>query len=175
MSEAWYALHVKPRLEHHVHHQLRDKGYDSFLPTSISRRKWSDRTKTLSLPLFPGYVFCRFDIHSRLPVMVTPGVQAVVSVGKTPAEIDEAEIAAIQLVVQSGLQTQPWPYVSVGDKVQVEEGPLAGLTGIVIREKNFCRLIISISLLMRSVSVEIDRSAISVVKDPKPTAIVSVA
>ena len=66
MSDSWYALHVKPRFEKYVTGQLSVKGYETFMPSYVSKRKWSDRVKTLSLPLFPGYVFCRFDLHTRL-------------------------------------------------------------------------------------------------------------
>src|SRR5215475_4384076 len=162
MSDGWYALHVKPRFEKYVTGQLSVKGYETFMPSYVSKRKWSDRVKTLSLPLFPGYVFCRFDLHTRLPVLVTPGVMAVVGVGKAPVAIADEEILAIQRVIDSGLPTQRWPYLNCGESVRVEAGPLEGLTGIVVRMKGSDRLIVSVSLLMRSVSVEIDR------KDVKP-------
>jgi len=160
MSECWYALHVKPRFEKYVTGQLSGKGYETFLPSYESKRKWSDRVKTLSLPLFPGYVFCRFNVHSRLPVLVTPGVMAVVGVGKTPAPIEESEVSAIRQVIESGLPAQRWPYLNEGEMVRVETGPLEGLTGIVTRLKGRDHLVVSVSLLMRSVSVEIDRESV---------------
>src|SRR5689334_11204593 len=160
MSDLWYALHVKPRFEKYVTGQLVGKGYDTFLPSYSTKRKWSDRVKTLELPLFPGYVFCRFNVNTRLPILITPGVMAVVGVGKAPAAIDEAEITAIQQVIKSGLPAQRWPYLNCGEIVRVETGPLEGLTGIVVRIKGFDRLVVSVSLLMRSVSVEIDRASV---------------
>ena len=156
--ESWYALHVKPRFEKYVTGQLSEKGYETLLPSYVSKRKWSDRVKTLSLPLFPGYVFCRFNVHARLPILVTPGVMAVVGVGKCPIAIEEEEIVVIQRVIDSGLPTQRWPYLNCGEKVRVEAGPLEGLTGIVVRMKGCDRLVVSVTLLMRSVSVEIDRN-----------------
>ena len=105
------------------------------MPSYVSKRKWSDRVKTLSLPLFPGYVFCRFDLHTRLPILVTPGVMAVVGVGKAPVAIEDGEILAIHRVIDSGLPTQRWPYLNCGEMVRVETGPLEGLTGIVVRMK----------------------------------------
>jgi len=158
MNECWYALHVKPRFEKYVTGQLSVKGYETLLPSYVSKRKWSDRVKTLSLPLFPGYVFCRFNVNARLPILVTPGVMAVVGVGKAPVAIEEHEISAIQQVIDSGLPTQRWPYLNCGEMVRVETGPLEGLTGIVVRMKGCDRLVVSVSLLMRSVSVEIDRN-----------------
>jgi transcriptional antiterminator NusG len=165
MNDCWYALHVKPRFEKYVTSQLEGKGYETFLPTYISKRKWSDRVKSISLPLFPSYVFCRFDIHSRLPIVITPGVMAVLGAGKIPTPVDESELSAVQHIAESGLATHPYPYLAAGERVRVEAGPLEGLTGIVLREKGYDRLIVSVSLLMRSVSVEIDRNCV------KPTGV----
>jgi transcription antitermination factor NusG len=156
MSEQWYALHVRPRFEKHVQTHLEEKGYEVFYPTYTSTRQWSERVKSLSFPLFPGYVFCRFNVHARLPILITPGVNQVVGSGKTPITVDEAELAAIRRVMQSGVAAQPWPYLKVGETVQIENGPLEGLTGIVTRLKSSERLVVSVSLLMRSVAVELD-------------------
>ena len=153
----WYALHTRPRFESHVQMHLEEKGYEVFLPTYVSTRQWSDRVKSFSMPLFPSYLFCRFDINARLPILVTPGVHSVVGIGRAPVPVGEVEIAAIRHVLHSGIPTQPWPYLQIGEEVSVERGPLEGLNGIVIREKGADRLIISVALLMRSVSVEIDR------------------
>jgi transcription antitermination factor NusG len=156
MSEHWYALQVRPRFERHVQVHLEEKGYPVFYPTYNVSRQWSDRVKTLSLPLFPGYMFCKFSVHARLPILVTPGVNQVVGVGKTPAMVQEDELNAIRRVIESGLAAQPWPYLKIGDSVQIETGPLEGLTGIVTRIRNSYRLVVSVSLLMRSVAVELD-------------------
>ena len=166
MSEFWYALQVRPRFEKHVQTHLEDKGYEVFYPTFTTTRQWSDRVKSLSFPLFPGYVFCRFNVHARLPILITPGVNQVVGAGKTPTVVDEAELSAIRRVMQSGVAAQPWPYLRVGETVQIENGPLEGMTGIVTRIKNSCRLVVSVSLLMRSVSVELDSHWIKPVSSP---------
>jgi transcription antitermination factor NusG len=160
MTDLWYALHVKPRFEKYVETHLAEKGYDVFLPTYTAKRKWSDRVKSISLPLFPSYLFCRFPINSRLPILVTPGVNFIVGVGKTPVAVDEQEIHDIRCVMRSGAGMQPHPYLQVGEMVRVEEGPLEGLTGIILRSKGNDRLLVSVSLLMRSVSVELDRTAV---------------
>jgi len=156
MSDQWYALHVRPRFEKHVETHLEEKGYEVFYPTYTTTRQWSDRIKSLSLPLFPGYVFCRFNLHSRLPILVTPGVNQVVGAGKTPITVDESELLSIRRVLESGVAAQPWPYLKIGETVSIENGPLEGMTGIVTRIKNSYRLVVSVSLLMRSVAVELD-------------------
>ena len=157
-NDLWYALKIRPRLEWVVAANLTAKGYDLLLPTYKTKRRWSDRIKTLELPLFPGYLFCQFDVTTRLPILQTPGVCSIVGIGKCPEPINEAEIDAIRTVVGSGVAYQPHPYLSVGQQVQVEHGALTGLVGIVTQVKSDFRLIISVHLLMRSVSVEIDRA-----------------
>jgi len=160
LSDRWYALHVRRRFEKFVENQLSDKGYETFVPTYLSKRKWSDREKSLSLPLFPSYVFCRFNVNNRLPVLTTPGVNCLLGIGRSPTAVDEIEIAALKQVVDSEVPTQPSPYVSIGEIVHVEDGPLKGLVGIVVRTRGAHRLIVSVSLLMRSISVEIDRATV---------------
>src|SRR5215471_12287713 len=122
---------------------LHNKGYEYFLPTYKSKRKWSDRTKILEMPLFPGYLFCQFDVLNRLPILTTPGVSFIVGIGKNPEAIGLQEIDAIRTVVHSGVVYEPHPYVNVGELVRVEYGSLSGLTGLVIDHKNESRLIIS--------------------------------
>jgi transcription antitermination factor NusG len=156
MSSAWYALHVKGRFEKVVDTQLQRKGYETFLPTYVSKRTWSDRVKFLSLPLFPNYLFCHFDIGARQPVLLIPGVKSVVGSGKIPIPVDRSEVASLRQLMNSGLDAFPSPYLSKGQRVYVTTGPLKGLTGIVVCVNGRYRLTISVSLLMRSVSVELD-------------------
>ena len=146
---------------------LQNTGYECYLPVRRSTRRWSDRWKQIETPLFPGYFFCRMDPHNRLPVLSTPGVNQIVGVGKTPVPVDEEEIAALQRVQESSLSTSPWPYVEVGQVATVGEGPLKGVTGIVMRIKSEIKLILSVNLLRRSVAVEIDRNWIDDVVAPQ--------
>jgi transcription antitermination factor NusG len=164
----WYALQVRPRFEKLIASTLVNKGYDGFLPLYHHRSRWSDRIKEVDLPLFPGYLFCRFDINSRLPILVTPGVMKVVGIGKTPYPVEDAEIAALQSIVISGLQAEPRSYLNVGEKVRIEIGPLAGVEGILMSLKGSHRLVVSVGLLQRSVSVEIDESWVVPIKPHHP-------
>ena len=154
----WYAVQIQARLGSIASATLRGKGYEEFLPLYRARRRWSDRTKQLELPLFPGYLFCRFDVSDRLmPILTTPGVIAIVGAGKTPVPVDDEEIEAIRAILRSGLAAQPWPFLRVGSKVYIEGGPLEGLEGIITNTDKVYRLIVSVNLLQRSVAVEIDR------------------
>jgi transcription antitermination factor NusG len=158
--KAWFALQVRSRWENATEGLLQNKGFETLLPTYPATRRWSDRSKIVESPLFPGYVFCRFDIHDRLPVLITPGVISVVGRGKTPIAVAESEITALQIVIRSGIQTQPWPYLEIGERVQIKNDVLEGMEGILTSFKGHQRVIISVVLLQRSVALEIDRSRI---------------
>jgi len=157
----WFALQVRTRHESGVANYLHGQGYESFLPLYKCRRRWSDRVKEVQTPLFPGYLFCRFDPRDRLPVMKTPGVMQIVGVNRVPVPVDEVEISAIQTLVMSGIPNQPWPFLQVGERVRIESGSLCGFEGILMDFKGTHRLVLSITLLQRSVSVEIDSAFVS--------------
>jgi transcription termination/antitermination protein NusG len=166
-GDRWFALSVRARWEYSTESLLRCKGFETFLPTYKSRRKSDGRFKGTTLPLFPGYVFCRFDAQKRLPILVTPGVISVVGSGKIPIPLDDSEIAAIQTVVESGLPAQPWPYLEIGEKVRIKDEALGGLEGILISFRKAHRIVVSVSLLRRSVALEIDRSRVVPIRLPR--------
>jgi transcription antitermination factor NusG len=153
----WYAIRVRSNFEQTVSASLAARGLEAYLPVIKVRRRWSDRIKSIDQPLFPGYVFCRFDAGHRLPVLEAPGVIGPIAFGKQLAAIPEEEIAAIQTMLQSSLPVQPYPFLQTGQKIRIARGPLAGVEGIVVEIKREFRLVASVTLLQRSVSVEIDR------------------
>jgi transcription antitermination factor NusG len=167
----WFAVLVKTGREKTANLLLENAGYECFLPVNQSTRRWSDRTKLIDVPLFPGYLFCRMNPHNRLTVLMTPGVIQIVGVGKTPIPVEEEEIAAIQRVQRSGLSAMPWPYMQVGNVAEILEGPLRGLTGIVVKIKSGVKLVLSVSLLQRSVAVEVERGWVGQARTGKPTEI----
>lgn len=162
----WLALQVRSRREGIIVAQLRRQGYECFHPTYKSLRKWSDRVKELNQPLFPGYLFCRFDFKSRRNLLVTPGVIQIVGNGKTP--IADVEIEAIQLAQTSGLPSQPWPYLEVGERVRVNYGSMSGLEGILVNFKGNHRVLLSITLLQRSVAIEVDLAWVTPLREQQP-------
>jgi len=157
VSAQWYAIRVKSRCEKVVATMARNRGFEEIVPLYRSRRHWSDRMQAVDLPLFPGYVFCRLDPQHRLPLLTIPGVLHFVGIGKTPIAIDEREIVAIQTAIRSGLDVEPWDFCEVGQRVRLERGPLAGVEGIYLGMSKEKRLIVSVSLLRRSIAVTIDR------------------
>jgi len=167
-NHEWYAVQLKTRFEKVVAQHLRRQGYEQYLPTYRSRRQWSDRVKKIQSPLFPGYIFCKFDIANRLPLLMIPGVRSVLSFGGTPTPIPEEEIVAVQRVAQSGMHYEPWSKtagIALGRRIQVKVGPLQGLQGVIVRVKDNHHLVISIALLQRCVSVEIDRDSVISIDD----------
>jgi transcription antitermination factor NusG len=169
----WYALHVRTRFEKVVSRNLKGKGYEEFLPLYKRTSRWSDRTKEIELPLFPGYVFCRFNPLERLPILQIPGVNSVVGFGKDFLPVEDAELNAVRFVLSSGSLCEPWPFLTIGQRVRVEYGPLAGMEGLVTNVKNACRLVISVNMLQRSVGVEIDRDCLTPIPDNAPNKIAS--
>ncbi|MES1260690.1 MAG: UpxY family transcription antiterminator [Acidobacteriota bacterium] len=167
-AHLWYALRVRSRSELSVATILRGKGYEEFLPLYRSTHRWSDRVKAVDLPLFPGYLFCRLDVRDRLlPVLTTPGVVSFVGAGRTPIPVAGHEVTAIQAIVRSGLAALPWPSLATGEKILIERGPLAGLEGITLKVDGKCRLVVSVPLLQRSVTVEIERRWVRPIPDRK--------
>ena len=159
-SFPWYALQVASRCEKAVASGLALRGYCEFVPLFRSRRRWSDRFQDVDLPLFPGYVFCQLDVNHRLPALLIPGVVRIVGLGKTPIPVDENEIGAVQAVVRSGLLLQPWPFLKAGQSVTIAEGPLRSVTGILTQIDGSDRLVVSITLLQRSLAVAIPRRSV---------------
>jgi transcription antitermination factor NusG len=157
IPDQWFALRVKSRCEKVVATIARNRGFEEFLPLNRSRRRWSDRLKAIDLPLFPGYVFCRLDPQRRLPLLTIPGVLHFVGIGKIPSPIEDTEIAAIQTAVGSGILTEPWPFLEVGRRVRLEDGPLAGLEGILVETPKRQSVVVSVTLLKRSIAVAIER------------------
>ncbi len=156
----WFALQVNSRKENRIFAHLVGQGYECFLPKYKAVRQWSDRRKEIESPLFPGYLFCRFNPLQRLPILKTPGVMEIVGCNRKPIPIDEQEIQAIQRMMESSLARQPWPYLEVGERVRIQSGALRGLAGILVALKGNYRLVLSVTLLKRSVAVEIDAAAV---------------
>lgn len=152
---AWCAVYTRHQHERAVSDVLEAKGFEVFLPLYDSTRKWKDRRKVISLPLFPGYVFVRGAIERRLPILSTPGVHMILSCGERVATLPEEEIDAIRRTVQGQLDVEPHPYLRCGERVRVVRGSLEGVEGVLIRKKNLYRLVLSVDMLAQSVAVEI--------------------
>ena len=153
---SWYAVYTSANHEKRVAQQLSQRSVENYLPLYVSVRRWKDRRVKLHLPLFPGYLFVRFALHDRLRVLQIPGIARLVSFDGLPAALPEAEIEALKNGLEHGLHAEPHPYLVVGRRVRIANGPLAGLKGVLRRRKSNWRVIISLDLIQRSVSVEVN-------------------
>ena len=163
-NDRWYALQLRSRWESSTAALLSCKGYETFLPIYKTVKRGGGKSKEMQSPLFPGYLFCRFNVCDRLPVLITPGVISVVGTGRVPIPVEESEIEAIQRMVATGMHVEPCPYLEVGQLVRIEDGALSGVEGVLTSFKGTQRIVVSISLLRRSVALEIDRSVVSPVQ-----------
>ena len=158
-APSWYAIWTRSRHEQAVCEQLQHKAIEAFLPTITKWSRWKDRKKKIDWPLFPGYCFARFDPRDRLAVLTCNGVVTIVSFdreGGEPAPIPAREIEGIRRLVESTLAFDPCPFIKEGDPVEVRHGPLAGVSGRLVRKNDKARLILSVDLIGRAVSVEVD-------------------
>lgn len=165
----WFAVRVKSNRERITHASLEGRGYEVFLPEYNRSRNSSKRVE---VPLFPGYLFCRFEVASRLPILILPGVLHIVCIGRIPAPVDPLEIESLKLVLKTGLPIHRDEVYTVGETVRIQEGPLSGALGVVAGEKNQ-RLMVSITLLQRTVSVALEKEWVAKLAPAHPRSVVT--
>jgi transcription antitermination factor NusG len=163
----WYAIYTRHQHEKMVAQILTSKGFNTFLPLYATTHKWKDRTKALSLPLFPCYVFLKGDIERRLQIVTTPGIFGLVSSGGQPAAIPNVEIEAIQRVIESGNRVEAHPFLKCGNRVRVKCGPLAGIEGILVRKKSVSRLVLTVEILGTAAAIEVSAFQVEAVSVPR--------
>jgi transcription antitermination factor NusG len=166
-SAEWYAIYTRHQHEKSVAHILSTNGLEIFLPLYTAVHRWKDRNKELSLPLFPCYVFLRGGLERRWQILATPGVHALVGAAGHPSSIPQTEIDAVRQIVERSSQVEPYPFLKCGDWVRIKCGPLEGIEGILVRRKNLFRLILSVSMLQKSVAVEVDSTMVERVGHPQ--------
>src|SRR5262245_50924521 len=143
----WYAISVKHQHERAIESVLHARQFETLVPMYRSQRTWSDRTKEIELPLFAGYVMCRFDAGHTEEVLTVPGVRSLVGFGGLPGRIEDRQIADIRAIAASGLGLRPWPFLKTGDRVRVERGPLRGIEGTLLEDKHHTRLVVGVDLM----------------------------
>ena len=153
-SRCWYAVRVKSNRERVTAAVLKARDYEVLYPSYSESRTRGSLTK--ELPLFPGYIFCRLDVNDRLPVLMVSGVVHIVGNGRTPEPVDPVEMAGVFALLQSQLPLRPTAYPPVGERIQMQSGPLRGVEGLVVAHKGATELVVSVSLLQRSMAVDVD-------------------
>jgi transcription antitermination factor NusG len=161
MSKKWFAVQVHTGREKWIAAYLEGYGFEQLLLLRRDKRRWSDRVKLIETPIFPGYVFCCFDLEQRGKVLSGPGVMRIVGYGRNATPIEDQEIAALQILHRAPCALEAWPYLREGDYVRIEGGALDGLVGRFARSHTGRRVVVSVTLLQRSVAVDIDRSRLT--------------
>lgn len=156
----WFALYTCANQERRVVAQLVAHSVEHFLPLYRSRRNWKDRRVFLDLPLFPGYVFARFAWPERTRVLQARGAVRLVGSNGRPCPLPKRDIEALRAGITGALRFEPHPYLTAGARVRILHGPLAEMTGILVRRKNGCRVVLSVDLIARSVALEVDAADI---------------
>jgi transcription antitermination factor NusG len=156
----WYAVYTCSNREKKVAAEISRRGLLSYLPMYRTARRWSDRRIQLDLPLFQSYVFVHFDLSDRLKVLQVPGVVRLVGFGGLPAALPDEQIESLRAGLSGTLLAKPHPFLTVGRRVRIKQGPLAGMRGILLRRKGRFRVVISIDLIMRSVVVDAEAADI---------------
>ena len=161
----WFAVRTAFRWEFRAATELANRSVESYLPQFGAVRKWSDRKKIIEQPLFPGYLFCRFHPEDRVRILQVPGVKGIVGIGRTPTPVSLVQMENLRTLVAARCHLVQWPYLSAGQQIRIDRGPLAGVRGFVVRaEKGALRIVASLDLLQRSVAAVIDREWIGSVE-----------
>ncbi|MGA2099245.1 MAG: UpxY family transcription antiterminator [Candidatus Acidiferrum sp.] len=156
-SQRWFAAHTRSCQEKRVAQHLSARDIEFFLPVFRKVERWKNGLRVpIERPLFPGYVFVKVQRNERVRVLELPGVHSIVGAGREPTALPSQEIEALRRGIHS-LNVEPHAYLSVGDRAKIQNGPLQGMTGIVVRKQNGSRLVLSLELIMRSVSVEVNQ------------------
>jgi len=160
----WYALYTCAKHEMKVAEQLVCRSVEHFLPLYLSVRRWKDRKVHLQLPLFPGYLFVRLALRDRFQVLQVPGVAKLIGFNGMPTTLPQEEIEALRTGLAKSVRAKPHPYLTLGRRIRVNAGPLAGLQGILVKRKNTARIVVSVELIQRAMAVEVDEADVEAVR-----------
>lgn len=156
--ENWYGVQTRARHEKVVAGRLREKGVATFFPTVTEVHRWSDRKKTVELPLFSCYLFVKLMPcnEDRQRVLRVDSVLSLVGTDRMGTPIPNEQIDAVRLLVKEKLSYSCHPYLTVGQRVRVRSGALDGMEGILLSRKGDSKLIISVDAMQRSLAIQID-------------------
>jgi transcription antitermination factor NusG len=154
----WYGLQTRPRHEKVVAQRLQERGVITFLPLLTEVHRWSDRKKSVEVPLFSCYVFAKFtpERAERLRVLRVEGVFGLVGAGGDGAAIPDEQIAAVRSVVEAKIQWSSHPFLNIGQRVRIRSGALNGIEGILTARNGDRTLVISVDAIQRSLAVRVE-------------------
>lgn len=156
IQSPWYVIYTIVRHEKSVNAALLEKSIKTFLPIKKVVNRWKDRSKEVDVPLFPGYLFVKVSLENRLKILNTKGVIRILGVNGFPTPVSNEQIESIKSILNTKLSYDPCPYLTEGKRVVVVRGPLKGASGKIIERRGEYRLILSVDIIKRSVSIEVD-------------------
>ena len=165
----WFAAYTHSCQEKRVAQHFSNRDIEFFLPVHRTISRWKNGLRVpIDRPLFPGYVFVKTERQDKVRVLEVPGVHSIVGAAREPVPLPNEEIEALRRGVRM-MNAEPHPFLKIGEKVAIRFGPFEGMAGIVLRQKNSVRVVLSIDLIMKSISVEVNEHDIECVgRNPSP-------
>jgi transcription antitermination factor NusG len=162
---SWFAVSTRSRQEKTVASKLGAAGIQFFLPMATEMRQWSDRVQAIQTPIFAGYIFVQIHAHKReeLAVLTTPGVVRLIGNGKGALPIPDQQMEDLRRVLSLNLRYETSSFLQAGDRVRVVGGALAGVEGTLVRSGSGERLIVSIEMIQRAISITVSRRDVELV------------
>jgi transcription antitermination factor NusG len=154
----WYAVQTRARHEKVVSERLQEQGLTTFLPMISEVHRWSDRRKTVELPLFSCYVFVRMVLSNeeRVRVHRVHGVFAIVGVRGKGTPIPDEQIQAVRTLISEQLPWSFHPFLKIGQRVRIRGGAMDGVEGVLVARNGDRTLVVSIDAIQRSLAVRIE-------------------
>jgi transcription antitermination factor NusG len=157
-ARKWFALATMSRHERFVACEINSLGIETFLPTITEIHHWSDREKKVQVPLFPGYLFIRTEMHpeTRRAVSLIRGVVAFIAMARQPIPVPDDQIAVLHQLVERNVARTPYPFLRIGQRVRIRGGDLDGICGILVRYEGGNRLVVSLDVIQRSLAIQVE-------------------
>jgi len=156
--ESWYAVQTRARHERVVVQRFQEKGLATFLPTYTEMRRWSDRWKSVELPLFSCYVFVKMMAtnEDRLRVLCTDSVFDFVGTPRYGTPIPDDQVEAVRRIVTERMNWETFPFLKIGQRVRIRSGSLAGVEGILVSRQGKRSVVVSVDAIQRSLAVRVE-------------------
>lgn len=152
-ARSWFAVYTVPRHEKRVEEHFHTRQIESFLPLYKRQRRWKDGSKGIvHIPLFSSYIFVRIGSGGRVSVLSVPGVISIVGGRRALLPVPDSDIHFLREGLRLG-KIEPHPYLTTGARVRIRTGIMAGMEGILLRKKTNCRVVLTLEMIMKSVTI----------------------
>ena len=156
----WFAVRIREKYRASAQDLLRAQGFEFFSPMITETHQWSDRRKAVTVPLFAGYVFCRFNPDHHVAILRTPGVIEIVHSGARFCEVDPRELQAVDQALRSQQPVERLSKPITGQRVRMGSGPMQNVEGVLLESRSHCKLVLSVGMMNRSIAVHVERSQV---------------